>query len=325
MHNSFGSKFRVEVWGASHTPQMGLRIEGVPCGVALTEEMFECDIARRRAGAQGTTARREEDIPHIVAGVEDGITTGDTIEIIFDNQDIRSADYDLFEEHPRPSHVDFVARRKYGSEIDLRGGGQFSGRMTLLLVAAGVVAKRVVGQVEYSTRIVEVGGSRDEGEFEDIIAAAAKDGDSVGGIVECVARGVAFGLGEPMFDSVESVISHLMFSVPAVKGVEFGSGFEGVRLRGSERNDAIIDREGSTATNNEGGINGGITNGNDLVVRVAVKPTPSISREQMTYNFAAGEMQPLKIGGRHDVAIVRRASVVVEAVVAIALAELSLQ
>jgi chorismate synthase len=196
--------------------------------------------------------------------------------------------------------------------------------MTALLVAAGVVAKKIVGGVEYSTSIVEIGGKRNPAEFPAVIEAAMRDGDSVGGVVECCAKGVGVGLGEPFFDSAESVIAHLMFSVPAVKGVEFGSGFEGVRLRGSQRNDRFIDGEGHTATNNEGGINGGITNGNDLVVRVAIKPTPSISREQMTYNKELGEITPLRIKGRHDACIALRAAVVVEAVVAIALAELSL-
>ena len=324
MHNSFGSKFTLEIWGGSHTPQIGVRIGGVPQGLALSEAEFECDLARRRAGAVGTTSRHESDIPHIVSGIAEGKTTGEEIEIIFDNSDTRSSDYTLFEKHPRPSHIDLVARRKYGSEFDLRGSGQFSGRMTVLLVAAGVVAKRLLSEVEFSTEIIELGGSRNRAEFDSIVAEAVKCGDSVGGVVECVVRGAKSGLGEPFFDSTESVISHLMFSVPAIKGIEFGSGFEGVRLRGSERNDCIVDSRGTTATNNEGGINGGITNGNDLVVRVAIKPTPSISREQMTFNFEKGEIAPLCIKGRHDVAIVRRAAVVVEAVVAIALAELTL-
>ncbi len=324
-HNSFGSKFKIEIWGASHTPEIGVRVGGVPAGIALTESDFEADLLRRRASAKGTTARHEKDIPTIISGVAEGLTTGDIIEIVFQNGDVHSSDYSQFESHNRPSHVDFTARAKYGSDVDLRGSGQFSGRMTLLLVAAGVVAKKVVGEVEYKTRIVEVGGSRNEDKFSEIIASAMADGDSVGGVVECCAKGVKAGLGEPFFDSAEGIISHLMFAVPAVKGIEFGSGFEGVKLRGSERNDCFVDGEGHTATNNEGGINGGITNGNDVVVRVAIKPTPSISREQMTYNKELGEIAPLKIKGRHDACIVLRAAVVVESVVAIALAELKLQ
>lgn len=323
-HNGFGSKFHIEIWGASHAPEIGVRIDGVPAGISLAESDFEPDLSRRRASAKGTTARHEKDIPSIVAGVEGGVTTGAPLEIVFQNGDTRSSDYSQFENHNRPSHIDFTARAKYGADVDLRGSGQFSGRMTALLVAAGVVAKKIVGSVEYDTSIIEIGGSRNESEFAEIIASAMADGDSVGGVVECQAKGVKVGLGEPFFDSVESVIAHLLFSVPAVKGVEFGSGFEGVKLRGSERNDCFIDSEGHTATNNEGGVNGGITNGNDLVVRVAIKPTPSISRQQMTYNKALGEVAPLSIKGRHDACIALRAAVVVESVVAIALAELTL-
>ena len=324
-HNSFGSKFKLSIWGASHTPEIGVRIEGVPQGIALSESDFEADLSRRRASAKGTTARHEKDIPALRAGVVDGVTTGEPIEIVFQNGDTRSSDYSQFENHNRPSHIDFTARAKYGSEVDLRGSGQFSGRMTVLLVAAGVVAKKIVGGVDYKTEIVEIGGSRNKAEFADIVAAAVADCDSVGGVVECRAKGVGIGLGEPFFDSAESVIAHLLFSVPAVKGVEFGSGFEGVKLRGSQRNDCFVDDEGHTATNNEGGINGGITNGNDLIVRAAIKPTPSIAREQMTYNKVLGEVAPLVIKGRHDACIVLRAAVVVESVVAIALAELAMQ
>ena len=323
-HNSFGSKFKIEIWGASHTPEIGIRIDGVPAGIALAESDFEVDLSRRRASAKGTTARYEKDTPTIVSGVSEGLTTGETIEIVFQNGDTRSSDYSQFESHNRPSHVDFTARAKYGEEVDLRGSGQFSGRMTVLLVAAGVVAKKILDGVEYYTSIIEMGGSRNAEEFSDIVTSAMADGDSVGGVVECRVKGVKIGLGEPFFDSVESVISHLMFAVPAVKGIEFGSGFEGVKLRGSERNDRFVDGAGHTATNNEGGINGGITNGNDLVVRVAVKPTASISREQMTYNKELGAVAPLCIKGRHDACIVLRAAVVVESVVAIALAELML-
>ena len=324
-HNSFGSKFKLSIWGASHAPEVGVRIEGVPQGIALSEADFEADLARRRASAKGTTARHEADIPTLRTGVVEGVTTGEPIEIVFQNGDTRSSDYSQFENHNRPSHIDFTARAKYGSEVDLRGSGQFSGRMTVLLVAAGVVAKNILQSTEYQTSIVEIGGSRNEAEFADIIAAAMADGDSVGGVVECRARGIEVGLGEPFFDSAESIIAHLLFSVPAVKGVEFGSGFEGVKLRGSERNDCFVDSEGHTATNNEGGINGGITNGNELVVRVAIKPTASISCEQMTYNKELGKVAPLRIKGRHDACIALRAAVVVEAVVAIALAELKMQ
>ena len=324
MHNSFGDSFKIEIYGGSHTESLGVIISGVPQGLPLTEADFTADIDRRRAGAKGTTPRREGDVPHIVSGVENGVTTGDKLEIVFYNENTRSGDYDRLRVHPRPSHADLTARHKYGEKFDLRGGGIFSGRMTLLLVAVGVVAKKITAQAQYTSRIVEIGGCREPEHFESIVAAAQREGDSVGGIVECTVTGAGRDLGEPFFDSVESVAAHLLFSVPAVKGVEFGSGFEGVRLRGSERNDLIIDSLGTTATNHEGGINGGIANGNPIVVRVAIKPTPSIGRSQQTYNFESQRVEELNIGGRHDACIVLRAAVVVEAVMAIALAELKL-
>lgn len=324
MHNSFGNRFKIEIYGGSHTESLGVVISGVPAGIALTEADFEADLNRRRSGAKGTTPRREGDVPHIVSGVADGRTTGEKLEIVFYNENTRSGDYDRLRLHPRPSHADLTARHKYGEEFDLRGGGIFSGRMTLLLVAAGVVAKKVTAAARYTSRIVELGGCCDSAEFDAVVAAAQRDGDSVGGVIECCIEGAGRDLGEPFFDSVESVAAHLLFSVPAVKGVEFGSGFAGVRLRGSERNDRIIDSNGTTATNHEGGINGGITNGNPIVVRVAIKPTPSIARPQDTFNFATQSVEPLTIGGRHDACIVLRAAVVVEAVMAIVLAELSL-
>ena len=324
MHNSFGNRFKIEIYGGSHTESLGVVISGVPEGIALTEADFEADLNRRRSGAKGTTPRREGDVPHIVSGVADGRTTGEKLEIVFYNENTRSGDDDRLRLHPRPSHADLTARHKYGEEFDLRGGGIFSGRMTLLLVAAGVVAKKVTAAARYTSRIVELGGCCDSAEFDAVVAAAQRDGDSVGGVIECCIEGAGRDLGEPFFDSVESVAAHLLFSVPAVKGVEFGSGFAGVRLRGSERNDRIIDSNGTTATNHEGGINGGITNGNPIVVRVAIKPTPSIARPQDTFNFATQSVEPLTIGGRHDACIVLRAAVVVEAVMAIVLAELSL-
>ncbi|MBQ9137214.1 MAG: chorismate synthase [Alistipes sp.] len=324
MNNNFGKHFNITFYGGSHTESLGVIICGVPQGLQLSEADFEADLARRRSGAKGTTPRREGDVPHIVSGVEGGITTGGKLEIVFYNENTRSGDYDRLRKHPRPSHADLTARHKYGEAFDLRGGGIFSGRMTLLFVAAGVVAKKIMGRATFSSRIVEIGGCRDAAQFESVVSAAHQSGDSVGGVIECTVTGAGRDLGEPFFDSVESIASHLLFAVPAVKGVEFGSGFEGIRLRGSERNDRIINSDGTTATNHEGGINGGITNGNPIVVRVAVKPTPSIALPQQTYNFDSQTVEDLIIGGRHDACIVLRASVVIEAVMAIALAELKL-
>ena len=323
MNNSFGNNFKIEIYGGSHTESLGVIISGVPAGIPLTEADFEADLSRRRSGAKGTTPRKEGDVPHIVSGVADGVTTGEKLEVVFYNENTRSGDYDRLRNHPRPSHADLTARHKYGDGFDLRGGGIFSGRMTLLLVAAGVVAKKIA-KAEYTSRITELGGCTDSTKFDEVVAAAQRDGDSVGGVIECTVTGAGRDLGEPFFDSVESIAAHLLFSVPAVKGVEFGSGFAGVTLRGSERNDRIVDAEGRTATNHEGGINGGITNGNPIVVRVAIKPTPSIAQPQDTFNFVSQSVEPLTIGGRHDACIVLRASVVIEAVMAIALAELKL-
>ena len=324
--NSWGNRFRVTLWGESHGAQVGVTIDGVPAGIALAESDFEADLARRRAGAAGTTPRKESDAPHIVSGIYRGFTTGAPLTVEFLNENTRSGDYASLASHPRPSHADWVAMKKFHGYNDPRGGGHFSGRITLALVTAGVVAKKILGSgVTFHTDIIEIGGSTDKESFADIIESARMDRDSVGGVVECRAEGVAAGLGEPFFDSAESLMAHLLFSVPAVKGVEFGSGFAAARMRGSEHNDPIIDAEGHTSTNHAGGIVGGITNGNAIVVRPAVKPTASISREQMSFNCASGQVDALVIKGRHDVCITLRAAVVVESAVAIALADLSLR
>lgn len=324
--NSWGNRFRVTLWGESHGAQVGVTIDGVPAGIALAESDFEADLARRRAGAAGTTPRKESDAPHIVSGIYRGFTTGAPLTVEFLNENTRSGDYASLASHPRPSHADWVAMKKFHGYNDPRGGGHFSGRITLALVTAGVVAKKILGSgVTFHTDIIEIGGSTDKESFADIIESARMDRDSVGGVVECRAEGVAAGLGEPFFDSAESLMAHLLFSVPAVKGVEFGSGFAAARMRGSEHNDPIIDAEGHTSTNHAGGIVGGITNGNAIVVRAAVKPTASISREQMSFNCASGQVDSLVIKGRHDVCITLRAAVVVESAVAIALADLTLR
>lgn len=324
--NSWGDIFRVTIWGESHGAQVGVSIDGVPAGIMLCEEDFVADLDRRRAGAAGTTPRKEGDVPHIVSGVYNGYTTGSPLTIEFLNENTRSGDYKNLITHPRPSHADWVAQKKWNGYNDPRGGGHFSGRITLGLVAAGVVAKKILGQsVEFLTEITEIGGERNKDKFADVIEQARMAQDSIGGVVECRVKGVEVGLGEPFFDSAESLMAHLLFSVPAVKGVEFGDGFEVARKRGSENNDCIVDADGTTATNHAGGIVGGITNGNDIVARVAVKPTPSISCEQSTFNFEAGRVEPLVIKGRHDVCITLRAAVVIESAIAIALADLKLR
>ena len=324
--NSWGDRFRLSIWGESHGQQVGVSIDGVPAGIALSEEDFTADLERRRAGAAGTTPRKESDTPHIVSGVYNGFTTGSPLTIEFLNENTRSGDYRNLTIHPRPSHADWVAQQKWGGYNDPRGGGHFSGRITLGMVAAGVVAKKILGkEVKFSTNIIEIGGSRDKEQWDAIISSAQQSQDSVGGVVECRVQGVKAGLGEPFFDSVESLAAHLLFSVPAVKGVEFGAGFEAARMRGSEHNDPIISADGTTATNHAGGIVGGITNGNEIVARIAVKPTASIAQPQQTLNLESGKVEELVIKGRHDVCITLRAAVVAEAALAIALADLKLR
>ena len=322
--NSFGRIFRVSIFGESHGESVGVVLDGVPAGIGLTEKDFAADIARRKSGKKGTTTRKESDTPHIVSGVFNDKTTGAPLAIIFHNEDTVSDDYKNLATHPRPSHSDWVAMKKYNGFNDYRGSGHFSGRLTLGLVAAGVVAKKILKNVKFETNLVEVDGSNNPDDFPDIIDRAMKAQDSVGGIIECTVKGAGVGLGEPFFDSAESVISHALFSVPAIKGVEFGLGFGAARLRGSEHNDAINSPDGTTATNNAGGIAGGITNGNPIVVRVAVKPTASISSPQATLNTETGKPEELIIKGRHDACIALRAGVVVEAAVAISLCDLTL-
>ena len=325
MKNSYGEILRVTIFGASHAESVGVDIEGVPQGLRLTEELFAADIERRRPMQRGDTPRHESDTPQIEGTDEEHLTTGGSIRISFRNNNIRSKDYTHLVYHPRPSHADLTQRRKYGQEADLAGGGIASGRMTVALVAAGVVAKQLIPNTRFETKLIEVAGITDVSRFDSLIQEAHSDKDSVGGVVECRVEGVEASLGEPFFDSVESTIAHLLFSIPGGKGVEVGEGVGGCKKRGSERNDAIIDDKGTTLTNNEGGINGGITNGNPIIVRVAIKPTPSIGREQHSYDFSSGRIAPLTIGGRHDACIARRAAVVVEAMVALALADLKLR
>lgn len=321
--NSFGNCFRLSIWGESHGTAVGITLDGVPAGIALSEGDFEADLARRRSGARGTTPRRESDRPHLLSGVYEGVTTGAPLTILFENSDTHSKDYTQLTHHFRPSHADRVAAVKFDGHNDPRGGGHFSARLTVGLVAAGVVAKKILPkQLAFATRLTAIGGVSDPARFEEVIAAAQAEGDSVGGVIECCVEGLPTGWGEPFFDSAESLISHLLFAIPAIKGVEFGDGFAVAARRGSENNDPIVDNTGKTASNHAGGIDGGITNGNPLVVRAAMKPTPSIAREQLTFDQATGAIAPLRITGRHDACVALRGAVVVEAAVAVALADL---
>jgi len=320
--NSFGRLFRVHIFGESHGLCTGICVDGCPPGIALPEDDFETDLARRRSKGIGTTTRMEADIPKIMSGMFNGFTTGAPIVIMFENNNTRPDDYSQFSEIPRPGHADFVAGVKYKGFADHRGGGHFSGRITTGLVAAGVVAKKIITPATVSARISEIGGSVD---WEDIVEQCVAERDSAGGIVECTVEGIPAGWGEPFFDSVESVIGHAVFSIPAVKGIEFGAGFAAARMFGSQHNDLLISDDGKTATNHAGGINGGITNGNPIVFRVAVKPASSIGKPQKTMNIRTCEMTTLEIQGRHDACIALRMPPVLVAATAIALADLKLQ
>ena len=318
MNNSFGDSFRISLFGESHTPSLGVVIEGVPQSFDISRLDFETDLSRRRSGRPGTTPRIEADEPL----VEDLRSQNGTIRITFENTNTRSSDYSQFEAVPRPGHADFTSRVKYGHTFP--GGGIFSGRMTLPIVAAGVLAKKLIEPQKVEASLVEIGGigAEDSAVVENALKKAAREGDSLGGVVECRCTNVPAGLGEPFFDSVESLISHAMFSIPGIRGIEFGEGFEASRSTGFAHNDAFIDEAGHTLTNHAGGVNGGITNGNPLIFRVAVKPTSSIRRAQTTFDFASGRMTTLEAGGRHDVCFALRVPPVVEALTAIVLANL---
>lgn len=322
--NSFGKIYATTIFGESHGVEVGVVIDGCPAGIELSEQDLLQDLDRRRAGAKGTTSRKEGDKPRIVSGTFNNFTTGAPITILFTNENTRSGDYKNLILHPRPGHADFVARHKYKGFSDYRGGGHFSGRITLGAVASGIIAKKILALegITINAEITSLSGECDKTKYEAMITKIMSEEDSLGGIVECRASGVPIGLGEPFFDSVESVISHAIFSMPGVRGVEFGEGFAATLKKGSQHNDPIIEEDGRCATNNAGGINGGISNGNDIVLRVAVKPTPSISKEQLTYNYESCSVEKLKIKGRHDACIVLRTPVIVEALTAISLVDL---
>lgn len=320
--NSFGTHFRLSIFGESHGPAVGVVIDGVPPGIELQMQDFETDIERRKGGVQkGTTPRKEPDLPKFLSGVFNKKTTGVPLTIVFENTNTRCEDYEPQRSVPRPGHADFVAGVKFKGFQDYRGGGHFSGRLTVCLVAAGVIAKKILEKkgIAIEAIIKEIAGECD---LEKGLQKAIDAKDSVGGIVECRASGLPIGLGNPFFNSIESLLAHALFSIPAIKGVEFGVGFAAAKMFGTEHNDAIIDATGKTATNNAGGVVGGLTNGNELIFRVVVKPTSSTPKEQTTYNFASNSMDTLSVKGRHDLCIALRVPVVVEAVTACVIADL---
>ena len=340
--NTFGRNFWVQVFGESHGEAIGVVVDGVKAGMPLCKEDFMEDIFRRKSGAKGTTPRIESDEPEFLSGVFEGHTTGAPLAIIFRNNNTRSSDYEALREVPRPGHADFTASVKWNGFNDPRGGGHFSGRLTLPLVAAGVIAKKQCraslseqfgsNDISFQAGLKEIGGETDPSKWDALLEETAREGDSLGGIVECRIDNVPAGLGNPFFDSVEALLSHAVFSIPGVRGIEFGDGFAAARMKGSEHNDPLMlhsERPGlapsgvQSAKNGAGGINGGITNGAPIVFRVAFKPTSSIAKTQKTLNIKTGETVSLNVPGRHDVCFALRTPVIVEAVAAIVLADLA--
>ncbi|HNR16061.1 MAG TPA: chorismate synthase [Chitinophagaceae bacterium] len=322
--NSFGRIFRISIFGESHGECVGVTIDGCPAGLALSPEDLLPDLERRKGGKQkGTTPRQEEDFPIFKSGFFNGKTTGFPITILFENKNTRSDDYAKQRSIPRPGHADWVAHQKFGGNEDFRGGGHFSARLTTGLVAAGAIAKKLMNATGMTTlsihaQVTEIGGEKD---LEKGLQKAIDAKDSVGGIVECKVNGLPVGLGEPYFDSLESSLAHMIFAIPAVRGIEFGTGFAAAKMFGSEHNDAIENTDGRTRTNHAGGIVGGISNGNELVFRLVVKPTSSTPKEQNSLNWETGKTEDFSIKGRHDLCVALRAPVIVEAVTAIVIAD----
>lgn len=324
--NSFGRNFRVNIFGESHGPMVGITIDGCLPGISISESDFLNDLSRRKGGvAAGTTSRTETDKPIFLSGVFNGFTTGAPLTIAFENNNTQPKDYEALRAIPRPGHADFVATKKFNGFEDYRGGGHFSGRLTVCLVAAGVVAKKMIEKInvhspiQISADILEVGG---EADIEKAIETAIKNQDSIGGIIGCKVKNLPIGTGSPFFDSIESLISHAVFSIPAIKGIEFGSGFSAAKMKGSEHNDSIINESGETSSNHAGGISGGLSNGNDIEFRVVVKPTSSTPKLQESYNIITNQIEAFAIKGRHDLCISLRVPPVLEAVTAMVVVDL---
>jgi len=326
--DTFGRLFKVTVFGESHGAGVGVVIDGVPPGISIHETDFKEDLDKRKGmGQRGTTPRKETDEPIFQSGIFNGASTGSPISIFFENKNIRSMDYEKQREIPRPGHADFVASIKFRGFEDYRGGGHFSARITTGIVAAGVIAQKVLrsflslDKIGITAKVIEVGGFDN---IEEGLASAINAKDSVGGIIEGRVVGLPIGIGEPFWDSLESILAHAFFAIPAVKGVEFGSGFNAAKMFGTAHNDQLLDKSGKTQSNNAGGIVGGISNGNELVFRIAFKPTASTPKEQRSLNTETNEMEMFSIKGRHDLCVALRAPVIVEAMTALVLADLAL-
>ena len=349
MSSTYGDNLKLSIFGQSHGNAIGMTLDGIPAGLPVDLEELQKFLNRRAPGQNDfSTSRREEDAPEFLAGIVNGYTCGAPIAAIIHNRNTRSGDYENLKDCPRPGHADYTAQIKYNGFQDVAGGGHFSGRLTAPQCIAGGLCKQWLRKsgIEIAAHINVIAGISDEplyldwinpdfsliqGDFpvlnpdagvkmREAIAAAKADGDSVGGVIECMVTGLPAGIGEPMFGGMESKIAQIIYGIPAVKGLDFGSGFTGSYLRGSQNNDAYIIENGnvSTQSNNSGGILGGITTGMPLVFSVAVKPTPSISKAQQSISLSKREEQQLQIKGRHDPCIVPRAVPVVEAAAAIA-------
>lgn len=351
MKNTFGNNLTVTLFGESHGEAIGAVIDGIAPGIKIDRDYIEEKLTLRRPYGKISTTRAERDKFSIVSGVFNGYTTGTPIAIIIPNEDTRSTDYEMIKTLPRPSHADFSAECKYHGFQDYRGGGHFSGRVTAALVAAGAIISQALSEkgIKIGTHIAKLHGITDrdfidfnedvdtlskklfpalsidaEEKMKEEIESARLAKDSVGGVLESVILGIPTGVGEPFFDSVESMLSHALFSIGGIKGVEFGRGFGFADIFGSEANDSFAIKNGTviTETNNSGGINGGITNGMPIIVRSAVKPTPSIRKEQKTVNLSEMKEGTLTIEGRHDPAIIHRVRSVVDAILAITVADM---
>ena len=353
MKNTFGNALSVTLFGESHGEAVGALIDGISPGIKIDLDFIAAQLSRRRPHGDISTSRREADEFSILSGVANGFTTGTPICIVIPNKDKKSCDYSLFSSVARPGHADYAAECKYHGFQDARGGGHFSGRLTAPIVAAGAIVQcalkskgifigthvkrcariddRAFDDIESDVRKLEsaefpVLDSAVADKMKNAIMEAKKNGDSVGGILESAVIGMPSGVGEPWFDSIESMLSHAIFSIPAVKGIEFGDGFAIADMLGSEANDPFCIKSGEikTAKNSNGGINGGISNSMPIIFRCAIKPTPSISQKQRSVNFKELCETELEIAGRHDPAIVHRASVVVDSMTALTLADLLL-
>ncbi len=320
--NSFGKLLKIEIFGESHGPEVGVLLDGFPPGLQIDRNELESFIARRKAGKRGTTNRLEADIPQFKSGVKHDITTGAPILVSFTNTNTHSKDYTLFRDIPRPNHSDFVADRKYFTFNDLKGGGHFSGRLTLGLILAGYLAKLVLTDVSAQCHIESIGGKKD---YSKILEQAIERGDSLGAKLVCKIDNLPIGLGSPFFDSVESLLAHALFSIPGVKSISFSNTINPSSAKGSDFNDPIIDSTGKTASNNASGIVGGLTNGNPIIFTIGIKPTASISLAQSTFNFATNQLDTLEIQGRHDACFALRVPPIVEALSYFVIADLYLQ